>query len=255
MESTLQYLKSTEAYEASSLNCHAFRRSYDEVNGKSISLGNMVSGFPFIIEGVEFYNSEAAYIAGAFSDASPLHLSIQNDLRQERNGFMAKKRIRRVNEEIKRRDWEDFNIMWMLYVVWCKCVGNETFRNLLMSLPHDAVIIENSTFQKGRTATFWGTKNEKQYSLHKSLCKILKNEGLSKNQRNKILDGYRLNQWNKEGIYVGCNCMGKILMLCRDALNNGSLPPIDFSMLRERSINFFGHILTFDMEGQLPLRA
>ncbi len=255
MESILQYLKSTEIYDVSTQKCYAFRKGLDEVDGLSLRLGNMVSGFPFDIEGVRFYNSEAAYIADAFSDGSHLHLSIQNALQQERNRFMAKKRIRRANEDVKRKDWEDFNIMWMFYVVWCKCIGNNYFRNLLMSLPHDAIIIENSTFQKGHTATFWGMKNEKQRSLHKCLYKTLKNEGLSKNQRNKILDSYRLNQWSKEGEYVGCNCMGKILMLCRDALINANLPEIDFDLLRRMHINFFGTILTFDNDKVLNIRA
>lgn len=56
-----------EAYDASVLNCHAFRRGTDERNGIVLSLGNMVSGYPFEIEGIRFENSERAFIAGMFS--------------------------------------------------------------------------------------------------------------------------------------------------------------------------------------------
>lgn len=255
MEYILQYLKSTEAYDVSAQKCYAFRKGHDEVDGLSLRLGNMVSGFPFDIEGIRFHNSEAAYIAGAFSDGSTLHRHIQNELLSETNGFLAKKLIRRNHENIKRPDWEDFNIMWMLYVVWCKCVGNEAFRNVLLSLPHDCVIIEDSTFQKGSASTFWGAKNSHMYFLHKSLSKTMKSDGIAKSQRNKILDKHRLGIWNKEGIYTGCNCMGKILMFCRDALINGGMPKIDFDLLRRKQINFFGTILTFDNEEELNIRA
>ena len=61
-------LDRVEAYDASVLNCYAFRRGTDMVDGLSLSLGNMVSGYPFEIEGVRFYKSECAYIAGMFSD-------------------------------------------------------------------------------------------------------------------------------------------------------------------------------------------
>lgn len=57
-----------EAYDASKLNCYAFRRGADSVEGHSLAVGNMVSGFPFTVEGVTFQNSECAYIAGMFSD-------------------------------------------------------------------------------------------------------------------------------------------------------------------------------------------
>ena len=52
----------TEAYDATVLNCYAFRRGTDERNGIVLSLGNMVSGYPFDIEGIRFENSECAYI-------------------------------------------------------------------------------------------------------------------------------------------------------------------------------------------------
>ena len=57
----------TEAYDATVLNCYAFRHGYDVRNGIVLSLGDMVSGYPFEIEGIRFENSECAYIAGAFS--------------------------------------------------------------------------------------------------------------------------------------------------------------------------------------------
>lgn len=246
MDSTLNYLTTKTTYDLSAFKFYAFRRGTDEVDGMSLALGNMVSGFPFAVEGVTFQNSECAYIAGMFSDGSDLHLKVQEALQIESNGFMAKKRIRRYNEDSKRDDWEEYNVMWMLYVVWCKCIGNETFWSLLLSLPADAVIIEDSTFQRGATATFWGARNDALRTLHKGLDRVLKAEGVKKSRRKAMLDSHRLGQWRNVGKFVGCNCMGKILMLCRDALVLDTVPPIDLELLRAKRINLLGEILKFE---------
>lgn len=57
-------LDRVETYGASTLNCYAFCRSTDSVDGCSLAVGNMVGGFPFEVEGVTFQNSGCAYIAG-----------------------------------------------------------------------------------------------------------------------------------------------------------------------------------------------
>ena len=235
-----------EAYDASKLNCFAFRRKTDEIDGLSLAVGNMVSGFPFEIEGIRFHNSECAYIAGMFSHNTDIHHDLQIALRNERNGFMSKKKIRRFNEHAKRADWEMYNIHWMLYVVWCKTVGNENFRNMLLSFPNDAVIIEDSTFQNGTTAAVWGAKNKVHKELSNSHEKELKANREKKGAIRKALDGKRLGEWRKQGTFVGKNIMGKILMLCREAALNGTIPPIDVNLLKSKNIHFFGRALTFE---------
>ena len=214
-------------------------------DGYSLALGNMVSGFPFEIEGVRFQNSECAYIAGMFSDGGEKHNSLQKELVEEANGFMSKKRIRRQNEEIKREDWEEYNIQWMLYVVWCKVKGNEDFRKMLVALPDDCVIIEDSTFQNGKTADIWGTKNAEQSRLTNVYKKQLKADGLGKTAIKGACDEKRLGEWCKQGIFVGKNLMGKILMLCRNAIIDGGTPSIDFDLLRSKEIILFGRQLGF----------
>ena len=236
-----------EAYNASSQICYAFRRGTDERNGIVLSLGNMVSGYPFILDGVRFHNSECAYIAGAFSDGTEEHLSLQERLAECANGYMAKKSIRKPYEALKRADWESFNVQWMLYVVWTKCLGNADFRKVLLSLPVDAVIIEDSTFQNGRTATVWGTKNVELKGRLNLLKKELKAKGMTKAAIKRELDAKRLGEWATVGMFRGKNVMGKILMACRDALRNGSEPQIDYTLLREKRINLLGHLLIFEV--------
>lgn len=169
-----------EAYDASTLNCFAFRHGYDVRHGLSLSLGNMVRGYGFDLQGIHFNNSECAYIAGAFSDGTDAHLAIQRQLAACDNGYAAKKSIRKSHDSEKRDDWESFNVEWMRYVVWQKCLGNEEFRRLLSAFPKNAVIIEDSTFQRGCTATLWGTRNDELKKRLNALRKDLKAQGKCK---------------------------------------------------------------------------
>ena len=240
------FLVREEAYEASSLNCFAFRHGYDVRQGLSLSLGNMVRGFGFDLQGIHFHNSECAYIAGAFSYGTDAHLAIQRQLVVCDNGYAAKKSIRKPYESLKRSDWERFNVQWMLYVVWQKCLSNEAFRNLLLSLPKDSVIIEDSTFQRGSTATVWGTRNVELKRRLNAYKKVLKAQGMCKAAIKRKQDRMRLGEWSTTGIFRGQNLMGKILMACKQALEQGAEPPIDYALLQDAHINLLGRELTFN---------
>ncbi len=234
------------AYDAASLNCFAFRRGTDVRNGLSLSLGNMVNCFPFTLNGIEFANSEAAYICGAFSSDIQRHLFLQYRLTSCDNGYLAKKTIRRRNEKYKRADWEEFNIHWMLYVVWQKCKSNKDFAKLLLSLPSDAVIIEDSSFQRGPTASVWGAKNIELKEKLNAYRKELKELGVIKAEIKRRLDAKRLGEWSTVGVFRGKNIMGKILMLCRDALIQGCEPCIDYDVLNAAHIHLLGKKLKFN---------
>ena len=235
-----------EAYDASSVMCCAFRRNTDVWNGIRLSIGNMVGGYPFEIEGVRFHNSECAYIAAAFSLGTKEHLAIQRELVKCTNGLLAKRSIRRPNTHLMRSDWEEFNVSWMQYVVWCKCLGNSDFARKLVSIPREAVIIEDSTFQGGSTATFWGTRNAEVKRKSLDLKPKLKAQGLNKAAIKRELDARRLGEWAEVGVYRGKNVMGKILMDCREALLTGVPPTIDVDRLRAAHITLLDRPLSFD---------
>ena len=235
-----------EAYDATVLNCYAFMRGTDVRGGLSLALGNMVRGYGFDLQGVHFNNSECAYIAGLFSDDTPTHRTIQRALVACDNGFAAKKCIRRPHQDEGRADWETFNVQWMLYCVWQKCLGNTDFRRLLLSLPSDAVIIEDSTFQTGRTATVWGTRNMELKRRLGLLKRELRAKGMSKAAIRRELDRMRLGEWATVGCFEGQNLMGKILMACRRALESGSEPCIDYELLASKHINILSRELVFN---------
>ena len=60
-----------------------------------------------------------------------------------------------------------------------------------------------------------------------------------------LCDEKRLGEWRKQGVFEGKNFMGKILMLCREALKNDSVPPIDFDLLKSKNIYLLGRKVVF----------
>ena len=244
-----------ETYDASKLNCWAFRKSTDERNGITLSLGNLCGGYSFPLCGHIFHTSESAYLCGEFSLNTPAHAEIQQELLEQKNGFVSKKFIKSKYKEYIREDWEGIRLQWMLYTVWHKCIGNEAFRDLLLSLPKDAVISENSNKVRGRVNgsnldMVWGAKNdalkefENQLKFQEKHAPFLKPEYLKKLEEDKARIYY-------VGCYEGQNNMGKVLKLCQIALLNKVAPPIDYDLLREKQIYLFGELLTFDGEEAL----
>lgn len=238
-----------EAYNASEIeHLYPFMKSSDEIDGYRCSFGNMCSGYPFNLLGtnISFYNSEAAYIAGLFSNDTDEHRNIQQQLIVCQNGYEAKRDIRIPMTHLQRSDIYDFNITWMFYVVWSKCKTNSDFANLLLSLPDDAVIIENSYHQTSPSATIWGTRNE----LLKTSLKEKQNQLLLSNQYKKeqiyhIISKLRCTDYLHCGVFTGCNVMGKILMICKRCLKYNIEAPIDYNLLNLKKIHINGQILTF----------
>ena len=242
----------TEMYDASKLNCWPFCKATDVREGITLSLGNLCKGYSFDLNGHIFRTSEAAYLCGEFSSHTALNEAIQRDLQAEPNAFLAKKVIKRRNAEHIRQDWEDVRLQWMLYVVWNKCVGNADFRNLLLSVPDDAVIIEDSTANHGATCMIWGAKNKELRKARRARKKELCAEypTMKKKELDKLISE-ECGKITNVGSFVGENNMGKILMMCKIALWNNIVPPIDYELLRAKKIYLFGELLTFDGEDRL----
>lgn len=95
----------------------------------------------------------------------------------------------------------------MLFVVWTKCKGNATFSRLLQTVPDDVILVEKTDIERDRTRTVWGAIT------------------------------------NEDGKLVGENNLGKILLICRRALIEGTEPHIDYDLLRSKDIYLFGKLL------------
>lgn len=241
----------TEMYDASKLSCWPFCRATDVRDGIPLSLGNLCKGYPFALNGHIFLTSEAAYLCGEFSDSSSKQ-SIQYSLMEEPNAFLAKKVIKRKNLKYVRQDWEEIRLQWMLYVVWQKCIGNSNFRNLLLSIPNDVVIIEDSTANHGATSSVWGAKNKELRKARRARKKELCAEYPSMKKKDlNVLISEECGKITDVGNFVGENNMGKILKMCQIALRNNVIPPIDYDLLRKKKIYLFGELLTFNGEDRL----
>lgn len=249
--STIDLFKS-ETIDCSKYHVWSFRKAEDEaeLDGEILqnNLGNMCIGYPYIMDGEYFLNSESAYICGMFSNNTDEHQSIQKKLQNEASGYSAKKAIRRKYEDKKRPDWEEYNVEWMKYVVWTKVNNNADFKELLMKVPSDAIILENVSFQNKSavTSTFWGARNEelkKCVSLIEDYVEF-SNPNIKSNELKRLKMEER-NKIKYVGSYVGTNCMGKILKMCQLALLDGTEPPIDYDLLRSKHIYLLGKLLTF----------
>lgn len=248
------YKKEEEDYDASKYLCYAFRRKEDLRKGVPIPLGNMCGGFPFELGGVVFPTSENAYISGLFSNNTEEHIKIQKMLLEQKNGLFAKRDIRHNNEAVARKDWEDYNVEWMLYCVWMKAQGNKAFRKILMDIPQEATIIENSTFHKKETpdkAAFWGCRNNEMAYFASIVDNYADALHLNtKADRDRLIQEY-LYEYCNDGDFIGHNTMGKILMIVKKCLHDGTEPDIDYDLLQSKRIHILGKEIDFRNKNKL----
>jgi predicted NAD-dependent protein-ADP-ribosyltransferase YbiA (DUF1768 family) len=239
-----------EYINASHFNCLSFAKASDMVNGINVRLSNMAGGYPFPFGGVTWRDSETLYLCGEFSDSSEKHLLVQEDMQRQTSGFAAKRFVKKRNKANIRQDFADFRIQWMLYVVWQKCMGNADFANLLLMLPHDAIIIEDTTKQHGDTKEVWGCTNieltARRTEVKKETVRQAKasNPKISKTALKRIVNSETC-KVNGIGTFVGQNNLGKILMICRDCLIQGVEPPIDYNLLETKDIHILGKRISF----------
>jgi len=246
-----------ERYDLKNSNCLPYRKKNDQLisNGQCIimNLGNMIGGYPFEMLGHLFKDSECAYIAGAYSNASADCRKIQEELSAfSKGGYAAKQIYRKATNEVTalvREDWESFNIAWMMLVIWSKVQSNSQFKDLLMSIPRDAHLIEDTSRQHGSTATIWGAKNPILTAKRKEKIalaeKMLRVDGVTVQ---KIID--EISQKIEDriqnlGVFEGTNLMGKILKIVQLSLLDGVEPPIDWELLNSKDIYWFGEKLNF----------
>ena len=242
-----------EHYDASTHLCIAFRRKTDLWKDMKMPFGNMNSGFPYEMDGAYFHASENAYICGLFSNDTPEHILIQEKLVAEKNGYEAKKTIRRKYRKEGREDWETFNIEWMLYVVWNKAKKNKQFRDFLMSVPRNAMLIEDVSFQKTPkkekdTSTVWGCRNQEKKTFGKLVAKYAATQTFKTKVAKEKFINQHLWDFCNYGEYVGQNIMGKILTIIKNCLHEGTEPEIDYALLNSKNIYLLGKKIDFKQE-------
>lgn len=259
-------------YDTQERECWSFNSKTDIRDGVPLTLGNMSNTFGVSILGIDFPNSEVPYQLAIFNSEEE-SLKIQEEIVNPEKGWltnglkMKRKFIYSREGGIDlywryRRDAEFENgkqnwcYEWMKFIVWEKVNQNEGFRDILLSIPKEAVIIEQA--QKKPSAekpSMWGAWNDELLSERDIVIKSAMIEnGLgktSKSVRDVIYDV------NNVGVWVGQNAMGQILTMAKLALNEGIEMPIDEEMLNKARINWFGKVLQFtkDADGKVTVRA
>lgn len=240
------YLGREEEYKASA-QVWSFKEVKDIVNGINLCFSNMAGGFPFEFHDRTFKDSERLYLCGEWSNNTKEHLEIQEVLMKATSGYAAKRFYKSKYAKQTRDDFPVFRLQWMLFCVWQKCKGNEDFRNLLLRIPKDVILVENTTTDKWEGAEIWGCKNKELVEKRRDLETDLKNKHKDmKPKELKHLINIEINKINDIGTWKGQNNIGKILMLCRDCILERVEPQIDYELLKRSNIFLFGKLLTFD---------
>ena len=248
----LDYLNLNEwtSLDGSKENCWSFRNNGDTRNGKFLNFGNMVK-CPMILFNRQFNDSETVYVLGCYSNPDIRSVEIMNEISNfTRGGYFLKKKYRGKDRTIEpfkhiRADWDTFNVNWMLLVLWAKVNSNDDFRKILEQVPVDAHIIEDTSFMtKAGTTQVWGAKNSTLKSLriakNKQLIKRLMKDGINVDATFEKGEQILHNRINNVGIWEGQNLTGKCLKLCQIALFQNTIPPINFELLNNSNIYWFG---------------
>lgn len=237
-------LGKTEVYSCESQNIWSWHKVSDVVEGIELRLSNMAGGFPFEAAGHTWPTSEQLYLAGEFTDPQ-----IQQELLEAKSGYAAKRFIKAKHKRTVREDFLTFRLQWMLWVVWQKCKGNEAFRKLLLSVPDDAILVEDTTTDNQGTAEIWGAANpiqrEAKAAAREAYTLLLGSRFKSKKEAESKIESLAIQDTRHIGKFVGQNNIGKILMICRQCLIEGTEPPIDYSLLNQSKITIFGQVLSF----------
>ena len=255
--------RKTHTYDTSEVDCWSFNSKTDERDGISLQLGNMANGFGVTILGKEFVNSEVPYQLASFQ-GDEASVAVQKEISDPSNPFysngLGMKRKYIYNKEYApyRRDYEfelgrqNWCYEWMKWVVWEKVKQNKGFRDILLAIPKNAVIIEQA---QRRGHVMWGCWNE-ELIKERIIVKLaaMAESGLS-DISPKIKNAiYQVNCASK---WVGENAMGQILTMAKLALYEGVQMPIDAKMLNDAKIFWFGDVLVFteQQDGSVTVEA
>lgn len=236
-----------EAYKASS-RVWSFINKDDIVNGINLRLSNMAGGFPFEFNGHRFTSSECLYLCGEWSNNTDEHRHIQDILMQQVSGYACNRFVESRYSKQAREDFSTFRLQWMLFCVWQKCKGNADFRKLLLSTDN-AILVENTTKDRWDSAEIWGCRNWELINKRANLATVLmaRHKDMSHKERKNLIN-IETNKINDIGEWKGQNNIGKMLMICRDCLREGTVPTIDYDLLNRTNIYLFGERLTFNTD-------
>lgn len=135
-------LNRQESLDPTLLHIIHYSKPHDTCEGIELHLGNMASGFPHTVLGHTWKSTEHLYLLGEWSNNTTEHLDIQKDILTATSGYAAKRYKKSKHKKQIRPDFTSFRLDWMLWCIWQKCLNSKAFRNHLLSIPQDRVIVE-----------------------------------------------------------------------------------------------------------------
>lgn len=244
-------------YNTEKQECWSFNSKNDVRDGIKLQLGNMANGFGVNVLGIDFPNTEIPYQLAIFNNEKD-SIKLQEEIVDPSKGWLGNglkmKRKFIYAQEYKRylRDTEFENgkemwcFEWMKWITWEKVRQNKEFKNILLSIPKNAIIIEQA--QKRPTKdrpSMWGAWNEELKKERNIIIRTAQIEnGLKKGSKATQVQDV-LYAVNNVGTWIGENSEGQILTMAKLALNEEINLPIDADMLNEAKINWFGKVLQF----------
>lgn len=235
-----------EVYDPRQVNVWPFHRVDDIVEGVKLDLCNMTSCYQFECQGIKWRSSEELYLCGEFSDDTEGHRQIQQELISAKSPYASKRFVKGKHRKQVRGDFAEFRTQWMLWVVWQKCLGNEEFRCKLLSIPDDVILVEETTTDTGGSGLIWGCANRELVKARKEKESQLREKHAHLTQKSlKSLINIEINSIRNVGLFKGQNNIGKILMICRQCLKNGTEPKMDLQLLESKAIHIFGKRFSF----------
>lgn len=194
-----------ESLDPGKLRIIRYSKPHDVCEGREIHLGNQAGGFPFDCLGHHFRSVEHLYLMGEWSLPGDEFKAIHEDIQTCTSGWAAKRYKKPKYYRLIREDFKTFRHQWMLWCIWQKCLGNKDFREHLLSIPEDAIIVE--VVPKDKVWAAWPNPHT--------------------------------------GLLEGGNAVGKILTICRRCLVEKTEPQIDTELLNRSNIHILGDRIQF----------
>ena len=241
------FYRDLHTYDTSLINCWGWNSKDDVRDGINLCLGNMSNKYGVNIMGTQFPNSEIPYQMAIFNDtdeAARLQMEIVQRVKDGNitNGLFFKRQYIRTPKYAQLRRDADFEkgtemwcFEWMKYIVWQKVLQNDGFRQLLLSIPKNAVIIEQA---QRKTELDWGAYNDELKTLRKKIENAMQGQ-----RKQDVVEA--ICKVNNVGVWKGCNAMGLILTEIKQCLYEGKTLPMAIDLLNDARINWMGKILCF----------
>ena len=130
--------------------------------------------------------------------------------------------------------------------IWCFKHVDDIVEGVVLnlSIPDDVILVEETTTDPGGSGRIWGCSNRELVEARKTLAKSLTENyaNLSKKALAHLVN-VETNAIRNIGLFTGQNNIGKILMICRECLKQGTVPKIDLDLLRSKNIHLLGRLV------------